>query len=279
MNIGGVYALSNPAFKENLIKVGYTSCHPTKRCNHLYTTGVPDKFKIECFIPCDDYQSREKILHTKLDQYRYNNEREFFEISINDFINIVENELKWDLVKGDNISLYNGIEQYSRDIRDLDLRINKLNEKRLPFLEKLKKNNTKLVGAPYCSTCETPLTSIKLNHEEDNQNALYRSYAGDDPRISDILSPLVHDDKMFEDIKKDLDILKYEYNEYKRVKRHNPCWLDDNGNTCKLDDLKIDQIYMSPQKIKNKCKEVIYWLNIIEKNLDDSLRRLIWILE
>ncbi len=38
-----IYILSNPAFKDNLYKIGHTTKNVPTRANQLYTTGVPEK--------------------------------------------------------------------------------------------------------------------------------------------------------------------------------------------------------------------------------------------
>ena len=46
MSRGWIYCLSNPAFP-SLLKIGQTKNFPNIRSDQLYTTGVPQPFKIE----------------------------------------------------------------------------------------------------------------------------------------------------------------------------------------------------------------------------------------
>ncbi len=78
MELGYVYCLSNPSFN-NWYKVGYTKRTPEERCQELSgSTGVPLPFKIEFAKQVVDYKEKEKLLHTKLEKYRVNTNREFF---------------------------------------------------------------------------------------------------------------------------------------------------------------------------------------------------------
>jgi hypothetical protein len=85
-----VYILSNPSFR-GIYKVGYTTKAVEQRMGELYSTGVPNKFRLEFCIEVSDGLKAEKHLHSKLHDYRH--EKEFFKLSIKQLIEICKNEL------------------------------------------------------------------------------------------------------------------------------------------------------------------------------------------
>jgi hypothetical protein len=79
-NLDIVYIFTNEGMP-GLCKIGYTSRNDVKeRAKELYTTGVPYPFQI--YYACQVYNGKniEKILHKLFDQFRVNDNREFFEI-------------------------------------------------------------------------------------------------------------------------------------------------------------------------------------------------------
>ena len=85
MSRGWIYCMSNKAFP-NLLKIGQTKHPPNNRADQLYSTGVPYPFKVEFAKKIDNYEKREKIIHSILEKYikRVNPKREFFEASVKD---------------------------------------------------------------------------------------------------------------------------------------------------------------------------------------------------
>lgn len=80
---GFVYILSNPVFEGGRIKIGSSKSDPREnRKDELYTTGVPEPFKVEYFAFVDDYESVETKVHSFLDSDRPNKKREFFTCSV-----------------------------------------------------------------------------------------------------------------------------------------------------------------------------------------------------
>ncbi|MGC1395599.1 MAG: GIY-YIG nuclease family protein [Coleofasciculaceae cyanobacterium] len=90
MTSGYLYILSNPAFKDNLLKIGYTERNVSTRAKELYQTGVPDRFNIVYAEDVENPVEIEKIIHNKLADFRYNKNREFFEIPIQEAISKVQ---------------------------------------------------------------------------------------------------------------------------------------------------------------------------------------------
>jgi len=75
---GFVYVMSNPSYKKNFLKVGYTTKTPEERAKQLYQTGVPNEFKIEYKVEFENARKAEKQIHSSLEKCRHNKNREFF---------------------------------------------------------------------------------------------------------------------------------------------------------------------------------------------------------
>ena len=89
--VGRVYVLSNPAMP-GLLKIGYTMNTVEGRVKELsVATGVPTEFCIEYQVECRDPAGLEAYAHTFFQSKRYNGNREFFSISINDAIDVLRN--------------------------------------------------------------------------------------------------------------------------------------------------------------------------------------------
>lgn len=78
---GFVYALQNPEFP-HLIKIGATRVHPIRRARELGAgSGSPKPFKIVYYRDFEDCFQAEAALHRRLQAYRVNDSREFFQLS------------------------------------------------------------------------------------------------------------------------------------------------------------------------------------------------------
>ncbi|TAD97199.1 MAG: GIY-YIG nuclease family protein [Bacteroidetes bacterium] len=87
MKAGFVYILLNPSFPDTL-KIGQSK-NPDKRALSLFKAGkagIPTKFLVVYRKKVSDCELVEKLVHEKLDDYRINDDREFFIISIEDAI-------------------------------------------------------------------------------------------------------------------------------------------------------------------------------------------------
>lgn len=85
-----VYVLSNPSMP-GLLKVGYTKQFPDLRAYQLSTaTGVATPFRVEYSFKCHEGEFLETEIHRYLDSYRVSNNREFFNIELNEVIKIIE---------------------------------------------------------------------------------------------------------------------------------------------------------------------------------------------
>jgi hypothetical protein len=77
-----VYVLSNPT-TPGLLKIGYTTQTPDERAKQISNaTGVALPYKVEWAFKCFDGEQLEGEVHRKLIEYRINNQREFFQIDL-----------------------------------------------------------------------------------------------------------------------------------------------------------------------------------------------------
>jgi hypothetical protein len=86
-DIGWVYCLSNPSFRVNFLKVGFTREENLNiRIDKLYTTGVPTPFKLEFAAKFKNCEAVERKIHALLEHFcsRVNDQREFFECTTDD---------------------------------------------------------------------------------------------------------------------------------------------------------------------------------------------------
>lgn len=84
-----VYVLSNPSIP-GYLKIGYTNEDPNFRAKQLSrSTGVVTDFKVEWAFNCFNASSLEKQVHQCLEEYRVNNQREFFNIPLYKAIEVI----------------------------------------------------------------------------------------------------------------------------------------------------------------------------------------------
>lgn len=82
--------MSNPSF-EGLLKIGKSDRDPTEfRAEELYSTGVPQPFKVEWYGFVNDHHTIEKNVHAHLEKHRENKSREFFRVSIDDAVRSIK---------------------------------------------------------------------------------------------------------------------------------------------------------------------------------------------
>ena len=81
--VGYVYILINPSFKEDIVKIGITSGTVEKRMKELHTTGVPLPFEEYASYQTSKFKEVETFMHRSLSliaNNRVNDSREFFSI-------------------------------------------------------------------------------------------------------------------------------------------------------------------------------------------------------
>ena len=90
---GYLYILSNPSMPD-LLKIGFTTRSVDERIAELNSsTGVPENFVLEAYFGSNTPENDERLLHRRLNNYRTNKSREFFQIPILDAIKEVANIL------------------------------------------------------------------------------------------------------------------------------------------------------------------------------------------
>ena len=78
-----VYVLSNPSHSH--YKIGYTKNEPGVRAKQISTsTGVALPYKVEFAFQCFNGEALEHEVHRKLEYCRVNQNREFFDITLNE---------------------------------------------------------------------------------------------------------------------------------------------------------------------------------------------------
>jgi DNA-binding XRE family transcriptional regulator len=91
MDSGWVYILSNRCMP-GLVKVGFTTTSVEQRVLELSnTTSAPMAFDIEAIYPTLDVRAAERNTHLLLDAFRFNPNREFFQLSPKAASYLVEN--------------------------------------------------------------------------------------------------------------------------------------------------------------------------------------------
>ena len=85
-----VYILSNSTMP-GLCKIGYTKNDPGKRAKQINAaTGVALDFNVEWAFPCYNGFDLEQEVHSYLEQFRVNKNREFFQISVEEAKSVIE---------------------------------------------------------------------------------------------------------------------------------------------------------------------------------------------
>ena len=85
-----VYVLTNITMP-NLLKIGFTAKTPDKRAEQISRgTGVPVKFTVEYAFKCFNGEALEGEIHKYLKPYRVNNQKEFFQISLEEATKTIE---------------------------------------------------------------------------------------------------------------------------------------------------------------------------------------------
>lgn len=90
MDRGFIYILTNKAMP-GLIKVGFSTRPPDERASELSTTGVPFPFEVAFFVEVDNPAQIEAEVHSQLSKHRASKSREFFSLSVEQTIAVIEN--------------------------------------------------------------------------------------------------------------------------------------------------------------------------------------------
>jgi len=82
--------LSN-ALQPGIYKIGYTNKHPEERAKQISNaTGVALPYDVEFAFNCYNGLMLEGEIHKKLNSYRVNNQREFFQLSLEEIKTSIE---------------------------------------------------------------------------------------------------------------------------------------------------------------------------------------------
>lgn len=85
---GFVYILRNEAMP-GLLKIGYSVKVPTERVAELFTTGVPEPFKLSYYCLVDNAEKLEAQIHHNLSGFRHRGDREFFRLELEKAVNSI----------------------------------------------------------------------------------------------------------------------------------------------------------------------------------------------
>src|SRR5437763_16825221 len=86
---GTIYILFNPAMS-GLLKIGKTTRLSEQRATELSkATGVPSEFHVVYEEEFTDVGKAEQLIHSRLNEYRYNRNREFFQLLLKQAIRVV----------------------------------------------------------------------------------------------------------------------------------------------------------------------------------------------
>ena len=86
-----VYILTNPLHEKTVLKIGHTKYRPEIRAKQISrSTGVPLPYEVAYAFNCFNGEGLEIEVHRYLDQYRINNDREFFQLNIEDAKRVIE---------------------------------------------------------------------------------------------------------------------------------------------------------------------------------------------
>jgi len=94
LSTGYVYVLTNESFREDWVKIGYSSKIPNMRSKELDNTAVPLPYEVYATLKTGKYKEAEKLIHSfirKLNpELRIRPNREFFNIKPEDAASILE---------------------------------------------------------------------------------------------------------------------------------------------------------------------------------------------
>ena len=84
---GFVYVMSNPIMPD-VYKIGYTDKSPRQRADDLSNTSVPTPYEVVAHWEVESPMVHEKQLHNLLSEKRISNNREFFKLNYDDFLDV-----------------------------------------------------------------------------------------------------------------------------------------------------------------------------------------------
>lgn len=106
------YVATNSAFP-HLVKIGSTERDPADRIRELNTTGVPSPFKLAYAVQVDSGETLERRAHTALRHCRHQDNREFFEASVQEAVRAIKAEIA---VRGMQIHFEDDADQKAQQV-------------------------------------------------------------------------------------------------------------------------------------------------------------------
>lgn len=91
---GFIYVLKNPSLK-GMVKIGVTTKDPSKKCEELSSTSIiPTPFKVVYSQPSKNPFKVLNIVHTILDEFRVYKDSDFFNVDVEQTINLIQDIIK-----------------------------------------------------------------------------------------------------------------------------------------------------------------------------------------
>ena len=88
---GYIYLMKNNSMKDNIFKIGKTTKTPDERADDLSrSTGVAEKFEVISYWKSKNISKDESEIFASLENFRYSDNREFFQIEKNEAIKKIE---------------------------------------------------------------------------------------------------------------------------------------------------------------------------------------------
>lgn len=89
-DVGWIYAIRNTEFKRPLLKIGMTTNSPHHRAEQLASTGVPGNFQLVYCVHTVSARAAESHVHNTLAGYRFQPNKEFFEVPISKVVAVFD---------------------------------------------------------------------------------------------------------------------------------------------------------------------------------------------
>lgn len=121
--IGYVYVLTNPSFKEDWVKIGKSKRLPDVRSKELDNTSVPVPYEVYATLKTAKYNEAEKFIHRMIgllnSVLRIRDNREFFNIKREDAAGILEQLAE--LIDDAEVEYWNqGIRVFASEYREVN---------------------------------------------------------------------------------------------------------------------------------------------------------------
>ena len=107
MKFGAIYIAHNPRDGADTFKVGKTERSPDERMKELTgETSNLGTYTAKSFFVVEDINLAERMCHKRLDRYRVQSNREFFELPFSQLLQIVKDAVKPFLAENGRVIMY-----------------------------------------------------------------------------------------------------------------------------------------------------------------------------